>query len=70
MLTRSALLPEYRAFLASIDPNVYPTFNFGYPVSIEAGQGSLVRFFNRLQRGVQPSRAPTQLFQAPKYSER
>jgi hypothetical protein len=52
MLTRNALLPEYRAFLASIDPNVYPTFNFGYPVSIEVGQGSLVHFFNRLQRGV------------------
>jgi hypothetical protein len=50
MLTRNALLPEYRDFLASIDPNVYPTFNFGYPVSIEVGQGSLVHFFNRLQR--------------------
>ena len=52
MLTRNALLPEYRAFLASIDPTVYPTFNFGYPVSIEVGQGSLVHFFNCLQRGV------------------
>jgi hypothetical protein len=52
MLTRDALLPEYRDWLASIDPNVYPTFNFGYPVSIEVGQGSLVHFFNRLQRGV------------------
>ena len=46
MLTRNALLPEYRDFLASINPNVYPTFNFGYPVSIEVGQGSLVHFFN------------------------
>jgi hypothetical protein len=52
MLTRDALLPEYRDFLASINPSVHPTFNFGYPVSIEVGQGSLVHFFNRLQRGV------------------
>ena len=44
MLTRNALVPEYRDFLASINPNVYPTFNFGYPVSIEVGQGSLVHF--------------------------
>jgi len=52
MITRNALVREYRDFFASINPNVYPTFNFGYPVSIEVGQGALVHFFNCLQRGV------------------
>jgi hypothetical protein len=48
MLTRN----EYRAWLLSLKPNVFLTFNFGYPVSLEIGGGSVRHFFNCLQRGV------------------
>ncbi|CAJ0882901.1 hypothetical protein AMST5_03380 [freshwater sediment metagenome] len=52
MLARNVLLSECRSWLASFKPNVFVTFNFGYPVSIEVGGSSVLRFFNRAQRGV------------------
>jgi hypothetical protein len=52
MLTRTALLSEYREWLISVKPNEFITFNFGYPVSPEVGGGSIKHFFNCLQRAV------------------
>jgi hypothetical protein len=52
MLTRNELLAAYRGWLHSFKPNEFMTFNFGYPVSLEVGAGSVRHFFNCLQRGV------------------
>jgi hypothetical protein len=52
MLTRNVLLGEHRDWLASLKPNVFLTFNFGYLISPEVGGDSVIRLFNRLQRGV------------------
>jgi hypothetical protein len=52
MLTRKELLRVYRAWLLSLKPNVFLTFNFGYPVSPEVGGGSVRHFFNCLQRAM------------------
>jgi hypothetical protein len=52
MLTRNELLAVYRTWFGSLKPNVFLTFNFGYPVSPEIGGGSIRHFFNCLQRAV------------------
>lgn len=52
MLSRNALMSEYRDWFASLEPNEFITFNFGYPVSPEVGGGSIRHFFNCLQGGV------------------
>ncbi len=41
-----------REWLATFEPNLFQTFNFGYKVSPEVGGSSIIRFFNRLQRCV------------------
>jgi hypothetical protein len=52
MPARNELIREYREWITSLKPNIFLTFNFGYPISLEVGGNSVVRFFNRLQRGV------------------
>ena len=44
MFASNVPLSEFRAWLASLKPNVYLTFNFGYRVSLEVGGDFIVRF--------------------------
>jgi hypothetical protein len=37
MLTRNALLPEYRDWLGSIEPSLFVTHNFGYDGAFREG---------------------------------
>ena len=49
MITANDLRLSLMEWFESLEPNLYVTHNFGYRVSPETGQKSLMRFYNRLQ---------------------